>query len=244
MMSMSTALFACALAAAAPAALQDTSLARSARDAPTLTVTGQGQVQARPDQATLRLGAVAEAEAASAAQQEVSRIMDEALDAIRDLDIEDDAIRTTGISLDPVYARPDPRDGRRDEPRIVGYRASNTIEVRIGDLEQIGPVIDAGVKAGANQIQQLSFELRDDIEQQQEALKRAVGDARAKAEAIAEALDVRLAGIRDVQEGGVSTSRPRMDYARMAMSEAASTPVQPGEIQIDGSVTITFRLTE
>src|SRR5690606_34919485 len=96
-------------------------------DESTLTVSGQGEVAAEPDRATVRLGAEAQAATAQAAQSQVNEVMQRALQRIRAAGIEERAIQTTGLRLSPVYERQRPGDD--DAPRIVAYRASNTVRV-------------------------------------------------------------------------------------------------------------------
>src|SRR5690606_25505904 len=125
------------------------------------------------------------------------------------------------------------------EPRIVGYRASNVVSVELDDLEAIGGVIDAGIEAGANQLQGIVFRVRDNAAARADALRRAVDDARGQAEVLAQAMGMRLDGVRQAVAGGGSVAPP-MPMLRMA--EAASTPIQPGEVQVSGNVTITYFL--
>jgi uncharacterized protein YggE len=185
----------------------------------------------------MRLGAVAQAETAGAAQSQVNTIMSRALHSIRALGIDEKAIRTSGLFVQPVFSQPPRGGGAGYEPTIVGYRAGNTVVVRLDDLELLGRVIDAGVAAGANQISGPSFSLADDTPQRREALARAVRQARVKAEAIAAAMGERIVAVRSVVEGGSSPGRPPMEYARAA---AVGTPVEPGQVLVQASVTITY----
>ena len=207
---------------------------------PTMTVTGDAEVMADPDRAQIRLGATAQADTAAKAQQQVSKVVTDAIAALTELGIEKKDLQTARVQLSPVYANRRPREDD-GEPRIVGYRASNLVSVRVKDLSKIGDVIDAGVKAGANEVQSLSFELSDDTAARQEALGKAVEAARAKAEAMAAALKVRLAAIHRVREDQVNVRPVDWAYAGVAM-ERAATPVQPGQITVRASVTIEYRL--
>lgn len=211
---------------------------------PTLTVTGDATVRATPDQATVRLGAVAQAPEAQTAQDEVSKIVRRTITSLKEAGIPAERIGTVEISISPVYddRRRPPRPEENDEgPKIVGYRASNTVQVIVRDLSMVGKVIDVGVSNGANQIQQLSFGLSDDTEQRIEALRRSVREARNKARAISEALGYRIVGVRSVNEGGVHLVEPRFQMARLAM-DAAGTPVEPGQVEVNASVSIEYRI--
>jgi uncharacterized protein YggE len=220
-------------------------------DEPTLTVSGTGEAFGAPDRAVVRLGAVAQAPQAADAQKQVGEIVARTIDALKQLGIDEKAIRTAGVSLSPVYTdfqppRPAQQQQPPQEPKISGYRASNTVEVRLDDLTKIGPVIDAGIGTGANNVEGVEFQLKDDAPQRKAALKQAAGDARGKAEALAEAMGMRLGGAIEVIEGGVGGWPPipfaRRGGAMLAEAMAAGTPIQPGQLQITASVTITYRL--
>lgn len=212
----------------------------------TLTVSGSAQVSAAPDRAVISLGAVAQASEAAAAQADVNDAVTRAIESIKQLGISDERISTTSISLQPVYSRERPRQPDRfedepEEPRIIGYRASNTLQIEVADLSSLGRIIDAGVEAGVNRIQGVNFTLSDDTSQRAEALRLAVQRAKTKAQAMASALGVELVEVREVTEGGVHIVRPQFEGARMMTMDAA-TPVQPGEIDVSAEVTITWRL--
>ncbi len=106
-------------------------------------------------------------------------------------------------------------------------------------------MIDAAVRAEVNRLEDLQFQIRDDSAQRRDALRKAVLNAREKAEAMADALGVELAGVIEIQEGGVQVFEPRMQFGAMrAMAgESVGAPVQPGEIGIDANVTIRYRLS-
>ena len=214
-------------------------------DPPTLAVSGRAEVAAKPDRAILSLGTVAQAQTAALAQEQVERTMQSAIAGIVQAGIAEERIQTSGLSLYPVYSER-PRSlpqGESDTPRIVAYRATNSVRVEIHDLAAIGGVIDAGVGAGANQLEGLHFDLRDDTEKRADALQQATRNARLKAEALAEAADVELLSIQSLVEGpGIQPlGQGYGGAARMAVMEAG-TPIQPGEVRIEAIVQITYRV--
>ncbi|HET9210921.1 MAG TPA: SIMPL domain-containing protein [Thermoanaerobaculia bacterium] len=232
-----------ALALAAPLAAQTPRPAGSDLkdlEPPTLTVAGTGQARVAPDQATVRLGVLAQATTAREAQNQVNRSAQAVLDAIRKLGIPPERIQTTGLSLNPQYAQGKPDQG----PRITGYQASNTVTVLVEDLSKVGPVIDAGLTSGANNLDGVDFGLRNDAAVRASALTNAVESARVKAEALARALKLKLVEILEVAEGGVSVSPPPSPFrGRIAMAaEAVATPVSAGEVGVEASVTIRWRI--
>ncbi len=210
------------------------------KEIPTLTVSGTGTVHVAPDEASVRLGITRQEPTAQAAQQEANLVANQILTAITELGIEPDQIQTSELRLTPVYAPRQPAS--REEPRIVAYRASNVVSVRLDELSRVGPVIDAGLKSGANQLQGVSFGLRDDTEAREQALKEAVNEARRKANAIAEALDVRLLGVLQVNEAGISIRPVVVSEARLMSAADTATPVSPGQVTVNGSVSIRYRI--
>ncbi|HWB52758.1 MAG TPA: SIMPL domain-containing protein [Tepidisphaeraceae bacterium] len=211
---------------------------------PIITVNGQGEIDVKPDQAVVRLGATAQEKDAADAQADVNKVIQKAINQIKSLGIKENEIRTDQISLRPVYS---PEDNRGEFPRppvkIIGYQASNVLKITIDDLNQIGPVIDAGVAAGANDIQGVDFGLTDDTAATLNALTRATQQAAAKAHAIANALNVELGPVIEVSEGGVQRIMP-MSIGRgmMAAAAAPSTPIEAGQIKINAQVTIAYRI--
>jgi uncharacterized protein YggE len=146
--------------------------------------------------------------------------------------------------LSPVYAPRSPES--RDAPRIVAYNASNTVTVRLEDLSRVGPVIDAGLKAGANQLEGVQFGLRDELPSRQQALKQAVNEARGKAEAMAEALRVNLGEVLEVSEGASISPRYEALNGRVFAAAQAdvATPVSPGQLDVSATVTIRYRISQ
>jgi uncharacterized protein len=206
-----------------------------------ITVTGTGEVAAAPDRAQVSLGAIVETRQAADAQGQLSQILQRVLKAIKALGIPEEKIRTAGVTLTPVYSQPKPKsDPEPEGPRIVGYRATNSVRVQLDDVDRVGAVIDAGIAAGANQLSNLNFELRDDLAHRQQALKLAAREARVKAEALAAALDLQLGEVLEVREDGAQASYPV--ERRFAAPAAAGTPIQPGQVQVSAAVTIRFRL--
>ena len=215
---------------------------------PVLTVSGSGEARVDPDLATVRLGVTAQAATARAAQEQVSRTAGAVLDAIRKLGIRDQDIQTSGLSLSPLYSQG--RPGTEEEsraPRITGYQANNSVTIRIEDLTKVGPVIDAGLGAGANTLDGVDFGLRNDEAARGQALADAAGKARAKAQTLAKALGLTLGNILEVAEGGVSVMPqpyPRYGRAMAEMSMAADTPVSAGQVGVQASVTIRYRISQ
>lgn len=208
---------------------------------PLITVQGSAELHAEPDLAIVRLGVEAQEETADVAQQRVNTAAQTVYEAIEAAGIAAESIQTTGISLSPVYAQSGQRGGDR---RLVGYRAQNVVQVRISDMEQVGPVLDAGLAAGANRVDGIQFSLEDDATLRRDALTRAVAEAREKAEAIAAAMGVALGAVHGVQEGGVSVQpfHARGAMMEMAAADMGSTPIAAGQVSVSAQITVQYRI--
>jgi uncharacterized protein YggE len=207
-----------------------------------LVVNGNAQVMAAPDQAIVRLGIVRQSANAQAAQEQANAVGQEILNAIRRLGIAPQQVQTSRLILSPVYAPRTPES--RDAPRIVAYNATNSVAVRVEDLSLVGSVIDAGLKAGANQLDGVQFGLKNDLPSREQALKEAVQEARSKAQVMADALRVNLVEVIEATEGGVSIL-PQAEQVAFAarLAAAPETPVAPGQIQVQANVTIRYRIS-
>jgi len=224
------------------ATLVTSAFAQQARESspPVLIVSGNAQAEATPDEATVRLGIVRQETTAQAAQDQANRVAQAILSEIAKLGIPATQIRTSRLTLTPIYA-PGPRSDSREAPRIASYSASNQVSIEVTNLTQIGPIIDAGLRAGSNQVDGILFRLKDDLPLREQALKKAVAEARRKAETMAEALNVRILGIQEVSETGSSViPRGEGGFVTMAARETAPTPVSPGQVEVNASVTVKY----
>ncbi len=208
-----------------------------------LTVTGFGEVRMAPDEATVQLGVTRQRETAQEAQEQVNQVAQEILSAVIQLGVEAEHIQTSELRLSPVYNTRGRRPGPGDEPRVVAYRASNMVSVRLEDLSLVGPVIDSAMKSGGNQLQGVHFALRNDLSAREQALKEAVKAASQKAKAISEALDVKIIEVIEASEGSVSIRVPQNRFqASRAQVEAALAPVSPGQLTVSTSVMVRYRI--
>src|SRR5262249_39547466 len=148
---------------------------QSTRDVAQITVTGDGEVRAEPDQATISVGVSQTGTTSGEAMDAVNRAMASVIASVKALGVADRDIQTSGLSLQPVY-----RSTQRSNdqpPEIVGYRASQNLTVTVRNLSQAGPVLDAAVAAGANTIGGIRFGISDVEPLKRQALANATVDA-------------------------------------------------------------------
>jgi len=198
----------------------------------TITVTGQGAVKAVPNQAQFSFGVTTQADTATAALAANSAAMRKVIAALKDAGVAAADLQTQQVSLEPRT--------NDNGDKIVGYTASNSVSVTTSDLAHVGTIVDAAVEAGATDVSGPSLTRSDSDELYQDALKAAVANARAHAEAIASASGEHVGIVDSVVEGS-SAPQPRQ-FDKAAAPSAGSTPVEPGTTEVDATVTVVFQL--
>jgi hypothetical protein len=201
-----------------------------------IIVTGEGRVEAAPDMATMTLGVTTEARNAAEAMSANSAQLLQVLERLRAAGVADRDLQTTGLSLNPNWQQP----AAGGTPRITGYVASNMLTVRLRDLAAMGSVLDAAIGDGANTFNGLSFGLSDPGPALDEARRKAVADAMARARLLSEAAGVTLGPVLSITEGG-DRSGPGPMY-RMEAAADAAVPVVGGAVATAASVTMVFAI--
>lgn len=206
-----------------------------------ITATGSGSVTSNPDTATITLGVMVTAKTSVDAQDRLNRQMESVLSAIKALKLAGMTIQTQWVNLQPQYDYNKPQ--KNGQPEFIGYQASNTVSISVAPADA-GKVIDASIDAGGNQLQGISFSLKNDASQRAGALASAAQDARAKADAIAGALGLRITRVIEASTG-VSQRQPRPMYdgammLKSARAEAAPTPIEAGELTVSAEATVVF----
>jgi hypothetical protein len=204
-----------------------------AREPRTLYVTGSGLASAEPNLAKVSLGVYTEAPNANDAVKQNAVKMNRVIDALRVSGISNESLETRYYTLSSVI------DYNAKPPQVVGYRVSNVITVSVYELTTVGQVIDAAVKAGANEVQGIAFILTEDQAQELKltALKNAGEDAQTKASTLAASLGVEIVGILKIVEGSTYYPLYRTEVKDI---QNAYTPIIPGDVQISATIQVTY----
>lgn len=209
-----------------------------------ITVSGEGTVRVAPDQATLRLGVVTEAETAEAARDQNGQAMSRALNAVRERGVPENKIQVQAFRLQPQYEY----DQQRRTREQVGYQAVRLVSIEMDDLEMLPTLVAEVVQQGANRLEGIEYGLSDRTSARNEALQEAARNARDKATVLAEALDAAVGPVVQMQEQGFSFPRPFVQadvmMARNQSAEAGPSPdaYAAGEIEVQAQVQVTFEL--
>ncbi len=209
---------------------------------PFVRATGNATVDAKPDQATVNIGVTTQATTAGAAAGQNATQTAAVLDKIKSEVGSKGEIRTTSYSVNPNYSYPTAPNNAG--PKISGYTASNTVQVKLNDITFVGRVLDAATGSGANNIHGIQFSVKDERGLRAQALGQAAQNAKAAAEAMAGALGMRVVRVHSAETGEASVLRPMQEPVMMRMAAAPSqpTPVESGNVQIQATVTVTLEV--
>lgn len=201
---------------------------------PTVSVTGEGEARAVPDRAFVILGVESRAASASEAAADNARRQRAVLDTLRAMGFTQEQLATANYSVRPELQYD--QEGQR--PRVLGYVVSNTVRVDVRQTERVGPVIDAALARGANQVHGLHFYLSDPAPARRDAIANAVAKARADAEALARAAGGSLGEVLELSTAPMPSGPVmyRQNIEVLAMRGDASTPVQAGEEVVRATV--------
>ncbi len=213
--------------------------APSAQAVRTLSVNGTGTISLTPDIAYIYLGVHSEDPSASESVASNNAQTQKVIDALKNLGIDEKDIRTTNFSIWPStqYSPDGTQTG-------TTYMVDNTVYVTIRDLAKLGDLLDSVIKAGANTVNSIQFDVADKTEALKQARDEAVKNAEAQAGELAQAAGVTLG---DVQTIGFYDSVPSPVYeggkgGGGAMAADIAVPIQPGQMTLTVTVSMTYAI--
>ena len=205
-----------------------------------LDISATGEVTRVPDLAIISAGVQTLQPTATAAIEENAERMERVRAALKRAGIADRDIQTSSINLNPEYVYDQNRP-----PRLTGYRATNTVNVKFRDLKRTGAILDALVAQGANQINGPNLTIDKPEAAYDEARIKAIAAGQARAELYARALGKRVVRLLSVSESGayVPPPMPMAAYARDMSAQAVSkTEIDPGTQQLQVNLNMSFEL--
>jgi hypothetical protein len=204
-----------------------------------VTVVGAGEVQGTPDTLTVNASIEFVAPDVTGAMNQTSDRQKAVIDALVGSGIDRKDISTTQVSLQPQFAG-------GDSTAIIGYRASNSIDVKIRKLDSASQALSLVISTGgdATRINSVNYSIEDDSQLVKDARARAFNDAKDRAEQYAQLSGLGLGKVISIAEsGGATPPQPPMPYSRGGAAEMAAVPVEPGQQTVGFSVTVIFELT-
>ena len=209
-----------------------------------LTVRGEGRVTGEPDVLRVTVGVEHREADPDDAISAMNTDIDAVIEALLAEGVAEEDLQTARLAIRPEIDRDRP-DGTAE---TVGYRAQNTVEARVRDLDAVGSVLEAAIDAGgeATTVQGVRFALADNEERLERARQEAVAEARRRAEQYADAAGVALGALEEITELTSDRPQPVQDDVAAEVSEqaAAGPRIEPGEEEVGVSVQVRWSLTE
>jgi len=200
----------------------------------TITVSGTGLVTMIPDIATINIGVQTQDASASVAMADNTTKARAVSDAIKAAGVADKDIQTTNFSIYPQQQYDD-----KGHVTDIIYVVSNTVYVTVRDLAGLGGLLDASVRAGANSIDSISFDVDDKTEPLSQARLAAVENARKQADELTAAAGVSVGDVQTISY--YDNSAPlTVQYSRADMAVGGGVPVEAGSMQITTTVNIVY----
>jgi uncharacterized protein YggE len=204
-------------------------------------VTGEGEVTAIPDIATLRLGIEAQDSTVVAARDSAATAMNNVINSLTSNGVAQEDIQTEYFNIQQVTRW----NNDTQTQDVIGYQVSNIVNVKVRNLENTGMLIDAVVSAGGDltRVNSIDFSIEDPSSYYQEARKAAVTDARDTAEQLADYSGVKLGNVIYISEGTSNQPIVQRSGAIAATDvSAVETPISTGQLTISTSVQICYSI--
>ena len=228
------------LALAASLAFPAMASAADPAKTPRIVVSGEGESALKPDIALLSLSVMREAKTARAALDANNDAMAAVIAAMKAAGIAERDLQTAGIQINPRYNYTNKADGSQ-EAELVAYQVTNTLSVRVRDIDKTGDILDKAVTLGVNQGGGISFTNENPSTALTEARKKAVADAIAKARTLAEAAGASVGRVLEITDQTFSP-RPMPVSAKAFDAGRAAVPIENGENTYNVQVNVTFEL--
>ena len=203
---------------------------------PSIVTHGEATVRRASDQAFVTAAVETRARNPRDAQQQNAAGMTAVLQRLATMGLPKDAIRTLGYT---VQQEADFVSGRRVPREFV---ARNAVEVRVDAIDRTGDIVDAVVQAGATSVERVRFDVKDRVSLEREALRLAVQDARARADAAAAGAGRTVDRVLKIDDTRQPEFRGPALMATRAVADAAPTPIEAGPIEIRATVVLTVAI--
>ncbi|MER2537075.1 MAG: SIMPL domain-containing protein [Rhizobiaceae bacterium] len=229
------------LAMAMGAAILPGIAAAQSQPPPRIVVMGEGEAVAPPDMALLSLSVMREAKTAREALDANNDAMAAVISAMKGFGIEERDLQTAGIQINPRYNYENKPDGSQTA-ELVAYQVTNTLSIRVRDLQKTGEIIDRSVSLGVNQGGSVSFANDDPSTVIAQAREKAVADAFTKAKTLSKAAGVSLGRVLEISEQNSAPPPGPIMAKAMPFDSREAVPIQAGENAYRVQVNVVFEL--
>ncbi len=207
-----------------------------------INVSSSGSIQVQPDMAVLELGLSTNAKTSEKARTDNAKTLDKVIQAIKKAGVKSEDIQTQYVSVYPVY------NYEKNTNEITGYAVSNQLTITVQDVSKAGDVVNAAMNAGANNLNGVSYDVKDRSKYYDQAVKKAMDSAKNKASAIAKVSGASLGSVLNVTDDtydagmsiGVSPVETAVD-SKLSSEDIGNT-LQPKTVNISANLNVTFSL--
>lgn len=215
-----------------------TAMAQQPHQVNYVSVVGEGTVTAVPDEVVIRARVEHTGESAQEVKSQNDKVISDLLVYLKEFGIPSENVKTEYLRL---------RKEQNYNTKEEYYAANQALSIRVEDMDSYEELMGGLLDKGLNRIDGISFETSKEDELQIEARKKAVLDAREKAQQYAEALGQGIGSAIEIRENGSSGPQPILRAAAMVQTEAAydssSGPqIAPGELEITTRINVSFVL--
>lgn len=207
----------------------------------TISVSDKGTIYTKPDLALDYFSVITEAKTVAEALSQNTEKMNAVIDGVKKIGVEEKDLKTINFSIYPRYEWPSQNDPYQGERILAGYEITQSLEVKIRNLEKVGEIIQAATGAGANESGSLQFQIENQDEIKNQARAEAIKKAKAKAKDLASQLGVGLGKIMYFDESGANPYYYSAEKTTN-MGGGESPQIETGENKIEVTVTITYEI--
>jgi len=209
----------------------------------TIFVSGSATAHTKTDKVIISLGVETTDKTAEKALLSNSKLMNKVMDALKQSGVQQNETSTSAFSIKPNYNY----SKYGDRGNLSGFTVSNSIQIESSSINNVSQWIDTAVQAGANTVNDVYFSVSEEKLQniKNMLLKEAVTNAKTKADIVAAASELNVAGIKSITVGEIGLPPvPGPVYAKSVTSdEASSTPILAGEQEVSTTVSIVYFLS-
>ena len=208
-----------------------------------ITIVDSGEIYSKPDLGIISFSVVNEAKTSYNAMSKNTEVMNKVIEAMKGQGIEEKDLKTAYYNINPLYEYRGATYYNSGERVLTGYEVTQSLQVKIRDLDKVGAIIEAAAAAGSNQIGSLALTIDNEDELKEQARTQAIDKAKEKAEKLASQLGVRLGKIISFSENNYYPYYTDSLSLEKGMGGAAAVPdIQTGENKVSISVSVTYEI--
>lgn len=210
-----------------------------------IKVPASASTEVVPDMATIRLAVMTERKTSQEAAAENARSATKVIEEIKALKIEARDVRTVAVTVAPVFGEEKDASGRVVKRTVTGYRALNSLEIRVREIGKVGPIAQQLIDKGGNVLGGISFSVSDAEARRDQLRAKAMQEALRRAKIYTDAIGVKLGRVIEIEpESEPADGSAAASFRGGGEAAPAAIPVEPGVQTLSTRVTVTWQIAE